>query len=262
MRKYLTATLLIVVAIGPASALDVGLGAQVGGIGIGAGVGVANGGASAGVGTSVGGVGGAEAGASVGTTGGSSVGVSGNVGGTSGGISGGSGVASGSSTAGSSLSSGGKAGTGTGNGPGGSLAGAGSRGSGAAHAITRIAPAMADRSPIVLPRILWPLTAKRAEYERGEWGYPSGLLAPLAAIPGTPKAVVRACRRAIASAASPLGAVRVSAASAGPLLRHRSGALTAPLAVRIDYAVQGDIQARQARIRCRLDPSGRVVAVS
>jgi hypothetical protein len=80
-------------------------------------------------------------------------------------------------------------------------------------------------------------------------------------MPGTPPAVVRACHEAIASAAAPLGAVRVRAASAGPLRRLRSGTLSAPVEVRIHYARQGGIEVRQARIRCRLDARGRVTEV-
>jgi hypothetical protein len=105
------------------------------------------------------------------------------------------------------------------------------------------------------------LKAKRPAHERGEWAYPVRLPMSLVAVPGTPNNVVRACRQAIASSAGILGAVRVQAASAGRLLRHRGGALTAPLAVRIDYADEGGVQVRQARIRCRLDPSGTVIAV-
>jgi hypothetical protein len=93
-------------------------------------------------------------------------------------------------------------------------------------------------------------------------GYPiPRLQVPLTAIPGTPPAVVRVCRQAIMSAATPLGALRVHVISAGPLRRHRRGTLTAPIEVRIDYARQGGIEVRQARIGCRLDAAGRVVAV-
>jgi hypothetical protein len=63
-------------------------------------------------------------------------------------------------------------------------------------------------------------------------------------------------------AAKRFGAVRVRAASAGPLSRQRRGALLARIYVRIDYARQGGIEVRQAQIRCRLDASGRVRAVT
>ncbi len=151
-NKYVIAALSIAVAIGPASALDVGLGGKVGGIGVGAnaglgggkgkglgaslglgakadGVGSVNGGASlgasrgngiganVGAGANVDGVGGANLGGSVGASRGSGidagVGASGNLGGRSGGVSGGVGLG------GDSSSNGG----GTGAAPGGSAGG-------------------------------------------------------------------------------------------------------------------------------------------
>lgn len=304
MRKYLATALLISVAMGPASALDIGAGVTVSGTHVGAGVSAGTKGASAGVGTSVGGVGGTNARASVGTSDGISVGASGNVGGIRAGASvggskngasagigtsiggvggtntgasvgtnagtsvgalgnvgGASAGISSSSGSGAGWSSRGGAGTGTGNVSVRSAAGAGSPGRGGANAIAGVAPAKRTPKTIVLPRIIWPLKARRTENGRGEWWYPSPLPIPLAVIPGTPRAVVRVCRQAIASAAFPLGALRVSAASAGRLLRDRGGTLTAPLAVRIDYAGQGGSEIRQARIRCRLNASGMVIAV-
>ena len=71
MKKYVAAALMVGVAIGPASALDVGLGGNVGGLGVGAGVSAGSQGASVGVGASADGVGGANVGASVGTSNGS-----------------------------------------------------------------------------------------------------------------------------------------------------------------------------------------------
>ncbi|ACP23657.1 hypothetical protein NGR_b22120 (plasmid) [Sinorhizobium fredii NGR234] len=261
MRKHLAATFLIAVTIGPASALALGLSAKVGPVGVSAAVGIGKSGASAGVGADVDGVGGVKGSTSVGE-GGSSVGVGGNLGGTSGGISVGSGSKAGSSATGSGAASGGSsAGSGTRSSTGGAMAGSQSPRAGGANTITRIAPAKNARASIALPRILWPFKKKRAGHERGEWGYPVRLPLALAAVPGTPSTVVRACRKAIASAASPLGAVRVNAVSAGSLIRHRNGAMTAPLAVSIDYTDRAGTQVRQARIRCRLDSSGRVIGV-
>ncbi|OAP44510.1 helicase [Sinorhizobium americanum] len=272
MRKYLAATVLIAVAIGPAHALS--LNAKVGPVSVGAEVGVSKNGTSAGIGAGVKGVGGVKGGTSLNRSGGSSLGVGGNLGNTSGGLSVGSGPNAGSSNgagtapASGAVSGGSAAGSGSGSGTrsssgasGGSTAGASAQGSSGAGRIISIAPTKSARASIVLPHILWPLKKKRT-HERGEWGYPIRLPLTIAAVPGTPSAVVRACQKAIASAASPLGGVRVRAASAGSLLRHRGGALTAPLVVRIDYAGRDGIQVRQARIRCRLDSSGRVVAVN
>lgn len=273
MRKHLAATFVIAVAIGSPAALALDLGAKVGPVGVGAEVGISKSGLSAGAGANVDGIGGVKGGTSLGTKDGSSLGGSGNLGGKSGGISVDSGSKAGSSSGaapatGSGAVSGGSAngsGSGTrsssGGGTGGSTAGSLSSRGGGASTVGPIAPARSARAYIVLPRILWPLKKKRAAKGRGEWAYPLHLPLSIAAVPGTPVTIVRTCRKAIASAASPLGAVRVRAASAGSLLRHRSGALTAPLAVSIDYAGQDGIQVRQARIRCRLDSSGKVIAV-
>ena len=86
-------------------------------------------------------------------------------------------------------------------------------------------------------------------------GYPP--LPKLTRKPGTSNAVVRVCQQAIFSAAKPLGAVGVQAASAGPVQRQRHG-LTAPLSVRINYGKE----VRQAQISCRLDAKGRVIRVT
>jgi hypothetical protein len=250
MRTHLVVatTLLIAVAIGPSSALGLSVGAKVGGIGVGASVGTGKNGASAGISARVGGVGGAKAGASVGRNAGSSAG--GKVGRVGAGK---KGASAGISARGGGV--GGAKGAGANTNPGGALGGSAA----GASKISGIAPAKGARPSVVLPRNLWPSKVGRPEYDSRD--YPSRFPAPTATIPGTARAVVRACRQAIASAASPLGAVRVRAASAGPLHRNRRGALTAPLAVRIDYAGQGGIEIRQARIRCHLDSAGRVVAV-
>ena len=87
VMNYVAATLSIAIAIGPASALDVGVGGKAGGVGAGAGVGVGGEGASVGGGASAAGVGGANLGGSAGTGNGApsaSVGARGNVGGVGG----------------------------------------------------------------------------------------------------------------------------------------------------------------------------------
>ncbi|TIS95368.1 MAG: hypothetical protein E5W87_32150, partial [Mesorhizobium sp.] len=122
---------------------------------------------------------------------------------------------------------------------------------------TATAFAKTAKQSIALPPVLRPSKAGEGDSTRG---YPFGSLRPLKAKPGTPAAVVRACRAAIASAATPLGAVRVHAVSAGAL-RQRRGALTAPIEVRIDYARQGGIEVRRAQVGCRVDTAGRVTAI-
>ena len=81
-------------------------------------------------------------------------------------------------------------------------------------------------------------------------------------IPGTPAAVVRACRDAVGSAAAPFGVVSVRARSAGSLRRLSRGAISAPVQVRIQYVRQGGPEIRQARIRCHLDASGKVIKLT
>jgi hypothetical protein len=294
MRTYVAAAFLIAVTIGPASALDVGLGGKVGGIGVGANVGLGSKGASLGVGANVGKAAGAKAEASVGKSNGSlgaSLGVSGNIGHKSGGVSvdvdTGDGVSvdvgtGGGSPDGSRASAApgntadraskaagntaGRTGAASRNTAGRSAAGSGSAGTGAVGKTAAIAPTKSVRHSIILPRTLRPSKSGRGTFVRGTKGYPLALQtlskAFPKAIPGTPRAVVRVCRQAIASAATPLGAVRVHAASGGPPRRQRRGAITAPIEVRIHYARQGGIEVRQARVGCRLDADGRVIAVT
>ena len=120
----------------------------------------------------------------------------------------------------------------------------------AADTRAAVAPSRSGRSDISLPRNLMP--------DGLSWGF--ALQAPLRAIPGTPNSVVRICVQAIERAAMPYGVVRVDAASSGPLRRQRHGTL-APLRVRIQYARQGGVEVRQARVSCRLDAAGGVIDV-
>ncbi|MGX5841697.1 hypothetical protein ACWGTI_13330 [Mesorhizobium sp. ArgA1] len=237
MYKYVAVAIMIGVATGPASAVDVGGGGKVGGLGVGAGVSAGQQGVSVGVGASVDGVGGTTVGASVGT-GNGSLGVGVDAGGNLG-------------NASASVS------TGTKN-P--SAAAAATSGSPAPDNTAVVSANSATRT-IDLPSTLKPSKAGRGELGRIITGYPFGPLASLKAKPGTTPAVVSACRAAIVSAATPLGALRVSAVSAGPM-RQRHAALMAPIEVRIQYARQGDIQVRQAKVTCRLDAAGRVTAVT
>ena len=85
---------------------------------------------------------------------------------------------------------------------------------------------------LVLPRSLGP--SDRGNAARDTRGFP--LLPKIVRKPGTSDAVVRVCQQAIFSAAKPLGAVGVQAASAGPVRRQRSG-LTAPLSVSVTRAL-------------------------
>ncbi|MER8377731.1 hypothetical protein NKH82_21390 [Mesorhizobium sp. M0915] len=234
MNKYVAAALTIGITIGPASALEAGVGGRAGGVGVSAGVSAGSQGVSVGAGTSVDGVGGANVGASVGADDGSvdaGVSASGNVGDTST-----------SASVGDDPSAENEAATAP----------------DSSTAVTAPSPAKTARQSIVLPPVLRPSKAGGSDSTKG---YPFGSLGPLTARPGTPVAVVQACRAAIMAAATPLGAVRVHAVSAGAL-RQLRGARTAPIEVRIDYARKGGIEVRQAQVSCRLDASGRVTAIT
>jgi hypothetical protein len=84
---------------------------------------------------------------------------------------------------------------------------------------------------------------------------------PLAARGGIPGHLVQICRTSIIQAALPYGAVRVDAAGAGLPNRTRDGGLSAPLEVRVEYARARARQIRQARISCRINADGVVVAL-
>ena len=266
-----------------------GVTGNAGGVGIGGGASAGSQGAAAGAGVSVGGIGGVAAGASAGN-GSLGAGVDGNAGGVGvrGGVSagsqgtsagagasvggigagasvgnGGSAAPSGAASAGASGSSAGSTAAASGNTAG---VASGARGTatrakeaGGSIASTVKRPTLSRRA--FLPCSLQPSGCGQDKAQRTV-GYSRQFPALLKAVRGTPPAVVRACQNAILSAARPLGAVRVKAASAGTLSRQRRGTLTAPIAVRIDYASQGGIEVRQAKVTCRLDAAGKVIAVT
>ena len=231
MKNCVVAALMTGMAVGPASAFDTG----VGGIGLSAGVSGGRQGTSVGVGANVGGLG-IGAGVSAGAQG-TSVGVSTSVDGAGG------------ANVGASVG----AAVGVGDDESAENQSATTAGSPAA---VSAATAKTTRKSMVLPPVLRPSKSGRGFTK----GYPFGFLGPLEAIPGTPVAVVQACRSAVMSAAKPLGAIRVRAASAGAL-RQRRGAISAPINVRVDYARQGGIEVRQAKVNCSLDRAGRVTGI-
>jgi len=241
MRRYVAVVLIAAAATGPAAALDIGGGGKVGGLGIGAGVSAGSQGISAGVGASAGSLG-ANVGASVGA-GGANVGASVSTGNSS--I--GGGVAAGSTV--DSSSAGAATGTGT----------ATSDTTGSPNG-TAVFSAQSGGSPVSLPPTLKP-TSTGSDKQRVTAGYPFEPMVSLKAKPGTPLKVVSACRAAIMSAATPLGATSVSTVSAGPM-RQRKAGLEAPIEVRINYVRRGAVQLRQAKVLCRLDAKGKVSAVT
>ena len=232
MRKCLATALISAIAIGPASALDVGVGGNVGGVGVGAGVSAGRQGVSAGVDAGVDGVGGASTGVSAGTGNGSL----------------GAGVSAGASVGDPSA----------GVSPGDtSAAGTGATATSQSVDKAAVVSASGAKPAIALPSVLMPVrTNGGGSSTRLTEGYPFGPLTSLKAKPGTPPAVVSACRAAIKSAAARLGARRVNVVSAGPMRPYQAG-LLAPIYVRIEYARQ----VREAKVKCRLDAARRVTAV-
>jgi hypothetical protein len=267
MRHCTAAVLFIVIATSPPAAIAAGVGIQAGGVGIGANAGVGRTGTSIGIGASVGGLGGATAAASVGGTGngsiggsvgtsgrlgGASIGASGRLGGASGGLSaGGGGTTSSASSAGTTSSASSAASATPGAGPSRSAAASRGAGSSTAGGTATVAPVDGVRQSITLPPILLP--SGRSDRASAATAVDE---------PGTPAAVVRACRDAVESAATPFGVVSVRARSAGSLRRLGRGAVSAPVQVRIHYARQGGAEIRQARIRCNLDATGKVIKLT
>jgi len=249
MSRYVIAALSMALAVGPAAALDIGAGANVGGVGVNAGVSLGDKGASVGLGASAGGVAGADVGASVGT-GGGSVGLGlGSTGGTGGTAAVGGGATSGTGS-GASTSAGNAGGTADSTSKGVSTGGARSTGT---RAVTTVRPLQTLGFPLT-PRL--PVSLRPHGDSTG-WSPPTALVA----VSGTPRAVVQACRQAITASAKPFGAKDVRAVSAGSLRRLSPDVVAAPLVVRIRYARDEGIEVRQARIRCHLDASDRVIAV-
>ncbi len=71
---------------------------------------------------------------------------------------------------------------------------------------------------------------------------------------------VERCKASLALNARALGSVAVNVKEAGPEARTRGGSVELPVVARIEYAREGKKQVRQARVTCRLNPEGQVVA--
>ncbi len=87
-------------------------------------------------------------------------------------------------------------------------------------------------------------------------------VSPIKALPGVPDEVVRACHDAIESAAAPFGATSVRVSSAGSIRRLSPDTISAPVEVSIDYGRQGNVETRQAPIKCELNATGRVIGLT
>lgn len=104
-----------------------------------------------------------------------------------------------------------------------------------------------------------PRTVRPAPTRRDLRRAPSRADSP-AARTARPSAVINACSSAIVKAAKAYGDTRVSAASAGPVLRDQQGR-SVNVNARIEYRRGTRTEVRSARVNCRLDPNGHVVAI-
>ncbi|TIP07770.1 MAG: hypothetical protein E5X73_35415 [Mesorhizobium sp.] len=90
----------------------------------------------------------------------------------------------------------------------------------------------------------------------------SSAVSPIRALPGVPDEVVRACRDAIEMAAAPFGAASVRVSSAGFPRQVNPDVISAPIKVSIDYVRQGNVETRQAPIKCELNANGSVIGLT
>jgi hypothetical protein len=85
-------------------------------------------------------------------------------------------------------------------------------------------------------------------------------MAPVAPAAQAGSGVIERCKASLALNARALGSVAVDVKEAGREARTRGGSVDLPVIARIKYARDGRQQVRQARVTCRLNPEGRVVA--
>jgi hypothetical protein len=76
-----------------------------------------------------------------------------------------------------------------------------------------------------------------------------------------PVNAVARCGDFVTAQARELGSDEVSVSGVGPEVRSPDGAVSVLIKARIGYARDGKKQVRQARVTCRIDPGGRVVAL-
>ena len=83
---------------------------------------------------------------------------------------------------------------------------------------------------------------------------------PQAQAPRVGSGVVERCKASLALNARALGSVAVNVKEAGRETRARGGSVNLPVVARIEYVREGRKQVRQARVTCKINPEGRVVA--
>jgi hypothetical protein len=118
--------------------------------------------------------------------------------------------------------------------------------------------AASSLAEVTLPESLWPIGRGEGD---GGWFRSLYSLQPLRAKPGTSLSIVQSCRSALVQGAMRYGATQVDVASAGRTTRVKGGGLSAPVEARIVYQRGSRVQIRQARVTCRLDATGRRVAM-
>jgi hypothetical protein len=142
-------------------------------------------------------------------------------------------------------------------------------------AVQEVIPAVVD--PALrpgLPPVLLPLSDRADQDEKtaglivprlgpvqGSPAVLQELTRPLPAVAAAPPDAVRACRAMIQAAAAPYRAKQVEAVGAGPATRTSRGITTVPIDARVVYARGRVSQVKQARISCRLNTQGIVVAL-
>ena len=85
--------------------------------------------------------------------------------------------------------------------------------------------------------------------------------APVARVAQAGPGVVERCKASLASNARALGSVAVTVKEDGREAHTRGGSVDLPIIARIEYSREGRKQVRQARVTCKLNPEGRVVAI-
>ena len=75
------------------------------------------------------------------------------------------------------------------------------------------------------------------------------------------KTEVARCGEVLETRARELGAVDVNVSSAGSEVQGRDGELVLPINARIEYALNGLRQVREARLGCRMNTDGQVVGI-
>ena len=83
---------------------------------------------------------------------------------------------------------------------------------------------------------------------------------PAAPVAQVESGAVERCKASLAANSRALGSVAVNVREAGPGAKARNGSVDVPVVARIEYARNGRKQVRQARVTCRLNPEGQVVA--